>query len=79
MMNITKARISAMAFAAVMTVSALTIMIGQEADAVDRIVGADQTNNAAQQRGLVNAQVGLNANVQTGDICVQALSTETRC
>ena len=79
MNNIKTARLSAMAFASVLAVSALTLVIGQEADAQVTIRGADQSNNAAPQEGLVNAQVGLNANVQTGNICVQALSTDPRC
>jgi len=77
--NTKTARLSAMAFASVLAVSALTLVIGQEANAQVTIRGADQSNDAAPQRGLVNAQVGLNANVQTGPICVQALSTDTRC
>src|ERR687898_179293 len=79
MNNIQTARISAMAFAAVLTVSALTMLACQDAESQTRIRGADQSNDAARQEGLVNAQVGLNANVQTGDICVQALSTDPRC
>ena len=81
MNSIRSARISAMAFAAVLTVSAITLMMGQEVDArrETNIVGADQSNRAASQEGVVNAQVGLNANVQTGNVCVQALASDSRC
>ncbi len=52
----------------------------QDAEAAKtRVVGGDQSNQAADQEGVVNAQVGVNANVQTGDICVQALASDSRC
>ena len=60
----------------------ITLMMGQQAEAQRRegdVVGAPQSNRAASQEGVVNAQVGVNANVQTGRICVQALASDTEC
>jgi hypothetical protein len=81
MNNLQTTRISAVAFASVLAVSAITLMLGQEVDArrETNIVGADQSNRAAAQEGVVNAQVGLNANVQTGNVCVQALASDSEC
>jgi hypothetical protein len=45
----------------------------------NRVVGGDQSNKAASQDGVVNAQVGVNANVQVGKVCVQALADSPNC
>jgi hypothetical protein len=87
MNNIRSARISAMAFAAVLTVSALTLIIGQEADAQprDRNVANDARNEQNQRieqgEGVVQAAIdaAVNAQVQTGHVCVQALASDSRC
>jgi hypothetical protein len=65
---------------AVLAVAALSVISIasplQTADA-STVRGADQSNHAAAQDGVINAQVGVNANVQTGDICVQALAADS--
>ena len=70
----------AIAAAALVVPETLGPLMFQDAEAAKtRVVGGDQSNQAADQEGVVNAQVGVNANVQTGDICVQALASDSRC
>jgi hypothetical protein len=72
MNNIKSARISAMAFAAVLTVSALTLIIGQEADARIRQDSTINQQSRSVQEGLINVNAGnVGANVQVG-ACVPA-------
>jgi hypothetical protein len=71
----------AIAAAALVVPATLGPLMFQDAEAAKdtRVVGGDQSTQAADQEGVVNAQVGVNANVQTGDICVQALASDSRC
>jgi hypothetical protein len=68
----------AVAAAALVIPGVLGPLAFQEAEA-SIVRGAPQSNNAASQEGVVNAQIGVNANVQTGDVCVQALASNSNC